>query len=225
MKIKSILNFLLFIFFANVSAQSYSKLNDLWFTEQNGVINHEEYNHFVAEVRRISDKIYFKNLQSSNGGFQNLYSLKIISANDSIQNVFKSPITVVFQKDSKKKLEGISIAYRQDNFSERKILNSIFSIDKEGFNLLIPEKLFRNSASKKNRLLFNVTLVEVKAKDGNAQIILEGTFPEEIKFKRSPTQEINKIFLNYTKNKITMSVPYIDKKEKQQTRILFEENF
>lgn len=223
---KSLLNLTFLIIFINLSAQNYyPKLNNLWF-EEDEVINLNEYSHLVTEVRRISEKIFYKNYQFSGTLNQSSFtSLQIIPKKDSIQNIFKSPITIIFDKEANQKTEGIPMTYTQNVNTENKTLKSNLVIDKGGFNLWIPEKLFRNSASKKIRLLFNITNADIDVANGSTIIKLDGTFPEEIKFKRSPTQEIKSIFLTYTKNKITMSIPYTDKKEKQQNKILFEEDF
>lgn len=73
--------------------------------------------------------------------------------------------------------------------------------------------------------MFNIIGADIEINKEITQIKFTGTFPDEIKFKRAQTQEIKTISLTYTKNKITLSVPYLDKKNKQQNRILFEENY
>lgn len=223
---KSFLNFILLILFVNFSAQNYyPKLNNLWF-DKDGVIDQTEQNHLVTEIKRISEKIFYKNYQFSGAtNTSSFTSIQIIPKKDSIQNIFNSPITVIFDREANQKAEGIPMTYTQNVNMENKTLKSNLVVDKGGFNLWIPEKLFRDTASKKSRLMFNIIGADIEINKEVTQIKFTGTFPDEIKFKRAQTQEINTISLTYTKNKITLSVPYVDKKDKQQNRILFEENY
>lgn len=207
------------------SQKYYPKLNNLWFDDKDGIINSTDYGPLVTEVKRISEKIFYGGFQFSVNGDSGFYSLHIVPKKDSIENIFKSNITIIFDKEYNKKSDGIPMTYTQSIDKQNKKLTSRLVVDKGGFNLLIPEKLFRDSASKKSRLMFNITEAEIKAEKGVTQIELIGTFPEEIKFKKSSTQEITKIILEYSQNKAVMKVPYVDRKNNIQYRILFEQLF
>lgn len=128
---KSLLNLTFLIIFINLSAQNYyPKLNNLWF-EEDEVINLNEYSHLVTEVRRISEKIFYKNYQFSGTLNQSSFtSLQIIPKKDSIQNIFKSPITIIFDKEANQKTEGIPMTYTQNVNTENKTLKSNLVIDK-----------------------------------------------------------------------------------------------
>ena len=222
--------FLFFILFFAVIATAqnyYPKLNNYILTDEESILaKSPEFAKFSTELLRVTNKIFYKNFQFS--GAENtsiFYSLQLIPKKDTVSNVFNSKITLVFDKEFNTKADGIPMTYQQHKSFEAKKLKSVLTLDKGGVYLEFSDRLFRPGKLFQENLRYNITSVETTIENGIAEFKMFGAFPEEIKLKRSPTQEIKEINLIVEQNKVKIIVPYFDRKENPKNWLLYEADF
>ena len=225
---KKLTIFIALFLFVTANAQNYyPKLNNTLLTDEESILaTSPEFAKFSTELLRVTNKIFYKNFQFS--GAENtsiFYSMQLIPKKDTVSNVFNSQITLVFDKEFNAKAEGIPMTYQQSKtFNERK-LKSDLTLDKGGVYLEFSDRLFRPGKLFKENLRYNITSIETTIENGIAKFRMFGAFPEEIKLKRSPTQEIKEIQLLVEQNKVKIIVPYFDRKENPKSWLLYEADF
>lgn len=205
----------LFLTMNSYSQKYFPKLNNLIFqnAESESLFSTKTL-YFKEALKATTNKLFYKNLQTSTGTNTSFYSLSIIPRFIFEYNFFDTGNFIKFNAKSKDEFPSFPIIINENKNNETKVGSGSINIGNDGLSLLFDKNQIKSldSLTKKENLNtkaeFKIEKIDYKINENDILIELTGNFITDIKVAKSKIirSNVSKLLINVEKEKFTISL-------------------